>query len=144
MTSTDESATETEALLSRRGRDRYERPLSRETSPVTVKSTLSAIGHPRRMSVTTRFEEDSSGDEGGDVARGLAATGGAAIMGTRPGLGFVPTGATGQMDLDPVEELTPEELEVPTGAVRGAQSESTRRRPQSYPSRSHYVSKDFR
>ncbi|RSH91040.1 hypothetical protein EHS25_010216 [Saitozyma podzolica] len=116
MTSTDESATETEALLSRRGRDRYERPLSRETSPVTVKSTLSAIGHPRRMSVTTRFEEDSSGDEGGDVARGLAATGGAAIMGTRPGLGFVPTGATGQMDLDPVEELTPEELEVPTGA----------------------------
>lgn len=113
MTSTDESATET---LSRRGRDRYERPLSRETSPVTVKSTLSAIGHPRRMSVTTRFEEDSSGDEGGDVARGLAATGGAAIMGTRPGLGFVPTGATGQMDLDPAEELTPEELEVPTGA----------------------------
>lgn len=88
-------------ISSRRGRDLEERPLSALTS---------IRPNNRRMS----YAEDSSGDEGGDLARGLAASGGGAMMGT--GMAAHGSAAHGPgmgMDLDPAEELTCEDLEVP-------------------------------
>lgn len=74
------------------------------------------------MSVaTTRFADDSSGDEGGDVARGLVGTGGTSMLGVKGGNGMMPGhaysggGNLGIMDADPAEELMPEDLEVPVG-----------------------------
>ena len=94
-----------------RGRGTEERPLS----PVSTR--YSGDGHKkRRESITTRFADDSSGDEGGDVARGLVATGGGAVFGGRSGMGMTPGGASGPgavMDLDPAEELDAEDLELP-------------------------------
>ena len=92
-----------------RGRGTDERPLS----PVSTKYSGDGFRR-RRESVTTRFADDSSGDEGGDVARGLAATGGGAVFGGRVGLGMLPGGTSGGvMDLDPAEELDAEDLELP-------------------------------
>lgn len=92
--------------VSRRGRDMEERPLSPLTSIKPIN---------RRMSVASRFADDSSGDEGGDVARGLVASGGGAMMGTglsgHGGAGGMTLG--GGMEFDPAQELTHEDLEVP-------------------------------
>ena len=71
-------------------------------------------GHRKRQSIASRIADDSSGDEGGDVARGLAAGGGGAMFGGRTGLGMIPAnGVTASMDFDPVEELDAGDLEVP-------------------------------
>lgn len=66
--------------------------------------------------MATRFGDDSSGDEGGDVARGLLATGAGAVFGGRSGMGMTPAGNTGGtigMEVDPAEELDAEDLELP-------------------------------
>lgn len=108
-----------------RGRAVESRPLS----PVSAKHSESASGYTRsgrRLSVSTRFADDSSGDEGGDVARGIVATGGGAVFGGRAGLGMTPATSSlpgggpgvvntgiGIMDLDPAEELDAVDLELP-------------------------------
>ncbi|KAK8858653.1 hypothetical protein IAR55_002882 [Kwoniella newhampshirensis] len=109
-----ESADDDDDTSSRRGRQVGSRPLSTRTS-----SPYSSAFHPhgsgishRRISVTARMGDDSSGDEGGDVARGLVASGGGAMFGGRAGLGMTPA-AGGTMDLDPVEELDAQDLELP-------------------------------
>lgn len=95
--------------VSSRGRDRDSRRLSHSTaSPHIAK---------RRLSVTTRFADDDSGDEGGDVARGLVATGAAGMFGGATGLGMTPAAgpvASAVLDMDPAEELDAEDLQVPT------------------------------
>ncbi|WWC88469.1 uncharacterized protein L201_003380 [Kwoniella dendrophila CBS 6074] len=107
----DEEATETESI--KRGRKHTSRPLSRTSSPY-----VSDIGLPggRRQSVTVRMADDSSGDEGGDVARGLVQSAGGAMFGGKAGLGGLTpghNGGVGPMDLDPVEELDAVDLELP-------------------------------
>lgn len=102
-----------------RGRATHERPLSRSSSPVTTKSaSIYSYNHRRRQSVTARFADDSSGDEGGDVARGMVVTGGGAMFGAHTGMGMTPAsgpgGELGLMEEDPAEVLGPEELELPT------------------------------
>lgn len=94
-----------------RGRDTDERPLS----PVSTKYSLEG-SRQRRGSMATRFGDDSSGDEGGDVARGLLATGAGAVFGGRAGMGMTPAGTANgaaTMELDPAEELDAEDLELP-------------------------------
>lgn len=105
-----------------RGRGTESRPLSRSSSPLDSRSELSyrrgPAGRRGSMATTTRFAEDSSGDEGGDVARGLVGTGGVGMLGTRGGNGMIPGHSQGGggmigMEVDPAEELLPEDLEVP-------------------------------
>ncbi|WVW84771.1 hypothetical protein I302_106806 [Kwoniella bestiolae CBS 10118] len=102
----------------RRGRGKTSRPLSRTSSPYVSEIGLPTGGGDRRMSVTVRMADDSSGDEGGDVTRGLVQSAGGAMFGGRAGLGLTPgTGAgAGPMDLDPVEELDAVDLELPVDA----------------------------
>ncbi|WWC62677.1 uncharacterized protein I303_105274 [Kwoniella dejecticola CBS 10117] len=97
----------------RRGRGKNARPLSRTSSPYI--SDIGLPGPGRRQSVTVRMADDSSGDEGGDVARGLVQSAGGAMFGGRAGLGMTPgtQGGVGPMDLDPVEELDAVDLELP-------------------------------
>ena len=92
-----------------RGRLADERPLS----PASAR--YSSRGRYRRGSqATTRFADDSSGDEGGDVLRGLAATGGGAVFGSgRVGMGMTPGANAAGMEVDPAEELDAEDLELP-------------------------------
>ncbi|OCF54823.1 MATE family multidrug resistance protein [Kwoniella mangroviensis CBS 10435] len=99
----------------RRGRGKTSRPLSRNSSPYVSEIGLPSGPAGRRMSVTVRMADDSSGDEGGDVTRGLVQSAGGAMFGGRAGLGLTPgTGAgAGPMDLDPVEELDAVDLELP-------------------------------
>ena len=95
-----------------RGRGMDATPLS----PVSTKMSESiSVYRGRRMSMTTRFADDSSGDEGGDVGRGLAVTGGVAMFGGRAGLGMTPNqpGASGFIDVDPADELNAVDLELP-------------------------------
>lgn len=88
-----------------RGRDMEERPLS----------PLMAMTKARRESIASWFGDDSSGDEGGDVARGLLA-GGGSMLGANHSAGFG-LGAQGMvangMEYDPAEELTYDDLELP-------------------------------
>jgi MATE family multidrug resistance protein len=86
-----------------RGRDVEERPLS----------PMMALTKARRESVASWFNgDDSSGDDGGDVTRGLLAPGGGPMMGAGHGLGGTGMVASG-MDFDPAEELDCEDLELP-------------------------------
>ena len=94
-----------------RGRRTDSRSLSRTSS-----SAIVSAHHRSRQSVTTRFADDSSGDEGGDVVRGLVASGGGAMFGGKVGLGISPASGRetgGGMDYDPVEELDARDLELP-------------------------------
>lgn len=90
-----------------RGRDVEERPLS----------PMMALTKARRESVASWFNgDDSSGDDGGDVARGLLGSGGGAMLGAghSAGLGLGAQGMVSSgMDFDPAEELTHDELELP-------------------------------
>ncbi|WWC70853.1 uncharacterized protein I206_104805 [Kwoniella pini CBS 10737] len=97
----------------RRGRGKNSRPLSRTSSPYI--SDVGLPGPGRRQSVTVRMADDSSGDEGGDVVRGLVQSAGGAMFGGRSGLGMNTgiQGGAGPMDLDPVEELDAVDLELP-------------------------------
>lgn len=105
-----------------RGRDTDSRPLSRNASPVSSRMSRYSTApsaqnfgaiRGRRASDAMRLGGDSSGDEGGDVARGLAASGGGVMFGGRSGLGMAPgEGLEGL--LDPAEELGPQDLELPT------------------------------
>ncbi|WVQ80696.1 hypothetical protein IAT38_002801 [Cryptococcus sp. DSM 104549] len=94
----------------RRGRATDSRPLSRPSSPYssTHRST-------RRVSVSAQghLGDDSSGEEGGDVVRGLMASGGGAIFGARGAVGGGAQGEGVVMDLDPVDELDAVDLELP-------------------------------
>lgn len=124
QTSTDDEADAAEGHA--RGRETDSRPLSRSSSPVASTkppSVYSARGsggryHSRgRSSVgTARMAGDSSGDEGGDVTRGLIQTGGGAVFGGRAGMGMTPAGGAagggGTMDVDPAEQLGAEKLEL--------------------------------
>jgi MATE family multidrug resistance protein len=95
---------------STRGRLADERPLS----PVSTRYRAGHGRHRRDSQATTRFADDSSGDEGGDVLRGLAATGGGAVFGSgRVGMGMTPSASPGGMEVDPAEELDAEDLELP-------------------------------
>ncbi|WRT67868.1 uncharacterized protein IL334_004842 [Kwoniella shivajii] len=100
-----------------RGRGTTARALSSTSSPYSSSNhgaPLPSTG--RRMSVTVRIADDSSGDEGGDVARGLVQSAGGAMFGGRAGLGMTPSQAGtngGPMELDPVEELDAQDLELP-------------------------------
>lgn len=71
----------------------------------------------RRESIASWFGgDDSSGDEGGDVARGLLVTGGGPMLGAShsAGLGLGAQGMVSNgMEYDPAEELTYDELELP-------------------------------
>ncbi|ORX37338.1 mate-domain-containing protein [Kockovaella imperatae] len=105
-----------------RGRAVESRPLS----PVSTRaSDVNSVTHSRRMS-HARFADDSSGDEGGDVVRGLLGSGGGAMLG-RSGFGLTPSapgpgpaqsvnggnmGGLG-LDFDPAEELDAEDLQLP-------------------------------
>jgi MATE family multidrug resistance protein len=108
------SATESSSTLATeedsRGRDTEERPLS----PVSSRYSIDG-GRHRRGSMAARFGDDSSGDEGGDVVRGLLATGGGAAFGARVGMGANAAGPAGstQLEVDPAEELCAEDLELP-------------------------------
>jgi len=97
-----------------RGRPTASRSLPRSRHSSRTSTRLdSPTRHRKRQSVTTRFADDSSGDEGGDVARGLVASGGGAMFGGRAGLGITPAAGGTGMDLDPVEELDAHALELP-------------------------------
>lgn len=107
-----------------RGRATDSRPLSRSSSPLDSRSDVSVRGNGRgvrgrrtSMAISTRFAGDSSGDEGGDVARGLVGTGGEGMLGMRGGNGMIPGNSQGGvvlgMGVDPAEELMAEDLEVP-------------------------------
>lgn len=89
-----------------RGRDAEERPLSPHMTMTKA----------RRESIASWFGDDSSGDEGGDVARGLLVTSGGPMLGAGHsaglGLGAQGIAATG-MEYDPAEELTYGDLELP-------------------------------
>jgi len=86
-----------------RGRDVEERPLS----------PIMALTKARRESVASWFNgDDSSGDDGGDLARGLLQSGGGPMLGAGHGLGGTGMASAG-MDFDPAEELTYDELELP-------------------------------
>jgi MATE family multidrug resistance protein len=86
-----------------RGRDVEERPLS----------PIMALTKARRESVASWFNgDDSSGDDGGDLARGLLQSGGGPMLGAGHGLGGSGMASAG-MDFDPAEELTYDELELP-------------------------------
>jgi len=86
-----------------RGRDVEERPLS----------PILALTKARRESVASWFNgDDSSGDDGGDLARGLLQSGGGPMLGAGHGLGGQGMVSAG-MDFDPAEELTFDELELP-------------------------------
>jgi len=75
---------------------------------------MMALTKARRESVASWFNgDDSSGDDGGDVTRGLLVSGGGPMMGASGmGLGGAGMVASG-MDFDPAEELTFDELELP-------------------------------
>ena len=92
-----------------RGRPTDSRSLSRASSPLSISK------HTRRQSHAYRLADDSSGDEGGDVARRLVAGGGEAIFAGRAGLGILSTTepGVGGMDVDPVVELNAQDLELP-------------------------------
>ncbi|OCF45939.1 MATE family multidrug resistance protein [Kwoniella heveanensis CBS 569] len=98
-----------------RGRAPISRPLSITSSPYSANIGLPTTASTRRGSVTVRMGDDSSGDEGGDVARGLVANAGGAMFGAHSGAGLVPGpgGGVGPMELDPVEELDAHDLELP-------------------------------
>ncbi|WVR06419.1 hypothetical protein IAU60_003450 [Kwoniella sp. DSM 27419] len=97
-----------------RGRASGSRPLSRTSSPYSSIVGLPTTGTGgRRQSVTVRMADDSSGDEGGDVARGLVASAGGAMFGAHAGGAGGPGVALGNMDYDPVEELDAQDLELP-------------------------------
>lgn len=87
-----------------RGRDNGSRLLS----PV---SSRAETGRTRRLSEVQRLGDDSSGDEGGDVARGLVRSGGGTMFGGKAGMGE----AGAQMELDPADELDAEDLEIAMG-----------------------------
>jgi MATE family multidrug resistance protein len=78
---------------------------------------MMALTKARRESVASWFNgDDSSGDDGGDVARGLLGSGGGAMLGAghSAGLGLGAQGMVSSgMDFDPAEELTHDELELP-------------------------------
>ena len=108
--STDDEMDQTITRSNARGRTTTSRSISGTTSPT---ETLTR-GRDRRMSMASRFADDSSGDEGGDVARGLVASGGGAMFGGRAGLGISTVGNRGVgMDFDPVDELDAQDLELP-------------------------------
>jgi MATE family multidrug resistance protein len=94
-----------------RGRTTDSRSLPRASFQAGAKP----VDHRRRQSVAARFADDSSGDEGGDVARGMVANGGGAMFGVRAGLGITPApgGGAGCIEYDPVEELCAQDLELP-------------------------------
>jgi MATE family multidrug resistance protein len=72
-----------------------------------------ALTKARRESVASWFNgDDSSGDDGGDLARGLLQSGGGPMLGAGHGLGGQGMVSAG-MDFDPAEELTYDELELP-------------------------------
>ncbi|WVF68910.1 hypothetical protein IAT40_003683 [Kwoniella sp. CBS 6097] len=98
-----------------RGRASISRPLSITSSPYSANIGLPTTASTRRGSVTVRMGDDSSGDEGGDVARGLVANAGGAMFGAHSGAGLVPGpgGGVGPMELDPVEELDAQDLQLP-------------------------------
>ncbi|WVQ96425.1 hypothetical protein IAU59_003530 [Kwoniella sp. CBS 9459] len=99
-----------------RGRAPISRPLSITSSPYSANIGLPTFAtNARRGSVTVRMGDDSSGDEGGDVARGLVANAGGAMFGAHSGAGLVPGpgGGVGPMELDPVEELDAQDLQLP-------------------------------
>lgn len=102
------SPSQASIAVSSRGRDRDSRRLSHSTASPHISK--------RRLSVSTRFADDSSGDEGGDVARGLVATGAAGMFGgAATGLGMTPAAgpvAANILDLDPAEELDAQDLQV--------------------------------
>ena len=113
--SDDDDAVDVVSPRTIRGRPTDSRSLSRTSSPpVITRPSEDIAGHRKRQSVSARIADDSSGDEGGDVARGLAAGGGGAMFGGRAGLGIIPAaGVSANMDFDPVEELDAGDLEVP-------------------------------
>ena len=97
-----------------RGRSNIARALSaRGTSP-SSKHTGSIHSRTTHLGMSTRFADDSSGDEGGDVVRGLVASGGGAMFGATKGGVGMPSSAN-FMEVDPAEELNAEDLELPTG-----------------------------
>lgn len=71
----------------------------------------------RRESIASWFgADDSSGDEAGDVTRGLLGSGGGSILGAghSTGLGIGAQGMVAAgMEYDPAEELNCEDLELP-------------------------------
>ncbi|ODO05207.1 MATE family multidrug resistance protein [Cryptococcus wingfieldii CBS 7118] len=91
-----ESSSDDDSSSPRRGRTHSSRPLSR--------TSFSS----RRYSTAIRLGNESSADEGGDLARGLLATGGHAVFAGSGRVGELTT-----MDLDPVTELDAVDLEVP-------------------------------
>ena len=97
---------------------------SRPLSPVSTRAseTMSLL---QRRRVSIGFGDESSGEEGGDVARGLLGSGGGVFLG-RAGMGMTPStagpGPSGPtsgglaglgLDFDPVEELDAEDLQLP-------------------------------
>ena len=74
---------------------------------------MMALTKARRESVASWFNgDDSSGDDGGDLARGLLVSGGGPMLGASHGLGNTGMASSG-MDFDPAEELTFDDLELP-------------------------------
>lgn len=87
-----------------RGRDLEERPLSPHM----------AMTKARRESIASWFGgDDSSGEEGGDVARGLLGSGGGAILGAGHATGLGQGMVSHGMEYDPAEELNYDDLELP-------------------------------
>jgi MATE family multidrug resistance protein len=78
---------------------------------------MMALTKARRESMASWFNgDDSDGDDGGDVARGLLGSGGGSMLGAghSAGLGLGAQGMVSSgMDFDPAEELTYDELELP-------------------------------
>lgn len=120
-----DSDREDEDKLNEVDASRGRRVESRPLSPTSTRaSETTSLLRPRRYS-HARFADDSSGDEGGDVVRGLIGSGGGVMLG-RAGLGMTPStagpGPSGPtsggygglgLDFDPVEELDAADLQLP-------------------------------